>query len=91
MYNCTGNVVWRDGGERTNGWALGGGGKYGGVFMEPFMTTSLMFAVSGQQAPESSESEINEQEPQQREKQSTQYEYWLTGGRWRVNKNKLDG
>lgn len=88
MYKCTGNVVWRDGGERTNWWALVGGG---GNMEVPFMTTSLMFAVSGQQAPESSESEINEREPQQRGKQSTQYECWLTGGRWRVNKNKLDG
>lgn len=54
--------------------------------MEPFMTTSLMPAVSGQQAPESSESEINEQEPQQRRKQSTR---WQATGRWRENKNKI--
>lgn len=38
-------------------------GKYGGTFMELFMTTSLMLTVPGQQAPESPESEINEQEP----------------------------
>lgn len=35
----------------------------GGAFMEPFMTTSLMLSVPGQQAPESSESEINERAP----------------------------
>lgn len=38
-------------------------GKYGGAFMKPFMTTSLMLAVPGQRAPECPESEINEQEP----------------------------
>lgn len=54
---------------------------WGGGNMEvPFMTTSLMFAVSGQQAPESSESEINEREPQRRWKQSTQYECWSQEG-----------
>lgn len=52
------------------------------------MTTSLMLAVPGQRAPESSESEINEREPQQRGKQSAQNEHWQAGGRWRVNKNK---
>lgn len=64
--------------------------KYGGAFMEPFMT-SLMLAVPGQRAPESSESEINEREPQQRGRQSAQCEYWQAGGRWRVNENKSDG
>lgn len=80
MYNDTGNVVWKDGGE----WVGPLGEKHGGAFMDSFMTTSLMFAVSRQQAPESSESEINEQEPQL----STQSEYCQTG-RWRGNKNKL--
>lgn len=37
-----------------------------GAFMEPFMTTSLMRTVSGLRAPQSSQSETNEQEPQQR-------------------------
>lgn len=59
--------------------------------MEPFMTTSLMLAVPGQRAPESSASEINEREPQERGRQSAQYEYWQAGGRCRVKKNKLDG
>lgn len=83
MNNCTGNVVWRHGGERTNGWAL-----WRGALTAPFMTTSLMPAVSGQRAPESSESEINEQEPQQRRKQSKR---WQATGRRTGNKNKLDG
>lgn len=61
MYNNTGTVFWMDvGGATMGGHSVG---KYGGAFMEPFMTTSLMLAVPGQRAPENLESEINEQEP----------------------------
>lgn len=53
--------------ESTTGGQPGKSG--GGAFMEPFMTRSLMLSVPGQQAPESSESEINEGEPQQSARQ----------------------
>ena len=41
-------------------------GKYGVAFTKPFMTTSLTIAVPGQRAPEISENEINEREPENR-------------------------
>lgn len=70
---------------------MGGPPKYGGALTEPFMTPSLTLAVPGQWAAESSESEINEQEPQQRGRLSTQREYWQAEKRRRVKRNKLDG
>ncbi len=74
MYNHTRNMFSLDIGELAMGRKLRW--KNGGAFMESFMTTSLMLTVPGQRAPESSESEINEQEQQQRGRQSAQYEYW---------------
>lgn len=64
MHNYTDNVFGTGRGT-LNGWATKG--EYEGAFMEPFMTTSLTLAVPGQRSPESSESEINEREPQQSE------------------------